>query len=600
MGRIVEVKLSKWQTQVLDDPHRFKVVNVGRRSGKTVLAVIDMLILASQKKVTIWYIAPTYRQAKQIAWQLLKEYCPPAFKAVFNESELKCILPNGSLIELKGADNPDSLRGTKVDHFKFDEVAFFPEWRRTWDALRPILVDSKAGAWFISTPNGFNWFYELYLTEHTDDDYKSFHFTSYDNPYIATEEIDKAKEEMDERSFAQEFLADFNKPQGTVYAEWDISHYQAAPYDPNLPLHISFDWGVSDPTSVVFIQPQGGEVRIIDYYEASDANIEHFISVIRAKPYKPADLYTGDPSGKARTLTTGTSVIELLARKGIHVRVKDGVKIPEQIRVAHSFMTRLYINSESPGTVIFKDCLLNYRYPTKKETAVNQENENPIHDQYSHAMRAFEYWCVNYGDIPHGGTKAVAYAGGDMVTGYGRSISLDNPIEIHKGYTPKKNVVIFKRWRTGASLHCRDHVEEMIVERLNRRFPDDEFVSDTEYQLLVQRLDVVFARILEEVHIPSFTNEDLLSFMCMKAHQLMRRDAFNAEKGKITTLAYTSFKNLCRDIIKMQNSAWRRNLETDPLDHTWGSQDWSRAPLNTISYEILVEYDQLQSQSASV
>lgn len=417
----MEVRLSKWQTTVLNDPHRFKVINVGRRSGKTVLAVLDMLIQASEKKRTIWYIAPTYRQAKQIAWQLLKEYCPPAFKAQFNESELKCILPNGSLIELKGADNPDSLRGTRVDHFKFDEVAFFAEWRRTWEALRPILVDSRAGAWFTSTPNGFNWFYDLYQLEHQDSDYKSFHYTSYDNPYISAEEVDKAKTEMDERSFSQEFLADFSKPMGTVYAEWDINHYKPAPYDPNLPLHLTFDWGINDPTSVVWIQPQGSEVRVIDYYEASDANIEHFISVIRAKPYKTPELYTGDPAGKARTLTTGTSVIELLAKKGIHVRTRDGVRIPEQIRITHSFISRLFVNSLAPDTAQFKDCLLNYRYPTKKETALNQENEVPIHDMYSHAMRALEYWAVNYGDVkPKERQGIIRYEGGDPITGFGR------------------------------------------------------------------------------------------------------------------------------------------------------------------------------------
>lgn len=141
-------------------------------------------------------------------------------------------------------------------------------------------------------------------------------------------------------------------------------------------------------------------------------------------------------------------------------------------------------------------------------------------------------------------------------------------------------------------LHCRDHVEEMIVERLNRRFPDDEYVAEDEYHTLVTRLDIVMCRVLEEVHIPSFTDEDLISFMHMKAHQLLRRGSFNPERGKNTTLAYTAFKNLCRDIIKMQNSAWERDLQTDPIDHTLGSQDWARAPLNTISYQILEGQDQ--------
>jgi phage terminase large subunit len=415
----MEIHLSRWQTQVLNDPSRFKVINVGRRSGKTVLSIIKLLIEVQKAKKVVWYVAPTYRQAKSIAWTLLKEYTPEKFSPQWNETELKCSLPNGSEIHLKGADNPDSLRGTKVDLFVFDEVAFYDAWKATWEALRPILVDSQAPAWFVSTPNGFNHFYELYNRQHADPDYKSFHFTSYDNPYVLAEEIDKAKLEMDPQSFAQEFMADFTRPTGTVYQDWNINNYKPFDYDPDLPLHITFDWGVSDPTSVIWIQPGGGEVRIVDYYEASDANIEHFISVINSRPYKKAELYTGDPAGKARTLTTGTSVIELLAKKGIHVRTKDGVRIPEQIRLAHSFMPRLFVNSSNCER--FRDCLLNYRYPTKPETAINQENELPIHDTYSHAMRAFEYWCVNWGDTkPKEKPSVSGYTRGMPGTGYGR------------------------------------------------------------------------------------------------------------------------------------------------------------------------------------
>lgn len=270
-----------------------------------------------------------------------------------------------------------------------------------------MLSTTEGDVWFLGTPKGLNHFSRLYDVIHPD--YTRFNIPSctlvgekvatVTNKYASLSEIQSAKDTMDPNTFAQEYLGQFTRPTGTVYAEWSLDHYQPFDYDPNLPLHISFDWGINDPTSVIFLQVFGSEVRVIDYYEASDANIEHFISVIRAKPYKPAELYTGDPAGKARTLTTGTSVIEILAAKGIHVRTKDGVKIPEQIRAAHSYMSRLFVNSNNPGTVRFRDCLLNYRYPEKKETSVNQENEIPIHDQYSHAMRAFEYWAVNYTPI---------------------------------------------------------------------------------------------------------------------------------------------------------------------------------------------------------
>lgn len=394
----MEVKLSPWQTTVWDDPHRFKVVNVGRRSGKTVMSVIRMIYEASLKNgQRIWYCSPTYRQSKQIAWSLLKQFVPPAAKPQFNETELVCTFNNGSTISLKGADNPESLRGTYLDFLIMDEVSFFKDWQTTWDAMRPLLSDHSAPAWFISTPNGLNHFYDLYQKQIGDADYVSYHYTSYDNPYIPKEEIDKAKQEMDEDSFNQEYMAEFVRPKGAVYKEWNLDHFTTVPYDQYLPLHISFDWGINDPTSVIWIQPQGSDTRVIDYYEASNADIGHFISVINSKTYKTPELYTGDPAGKARTLTTGTSVIEILAQKGINVRTLDGVKIPEQIRITHTKIPGLYVDNK---LVRFRDCLLNYRYPDKNSTIINQENEVPIHNEFSHAMRAFEYWAVNSQSLP--------------------------------------------------------------------------------------------------------------------------------------------------------------------------------------------------------
>jgi hypothetical protein len=201
---------------------------------------------------------------------------------------------------------------------------------------------------------------------------------------------------MTERSFAQEFLAEFNKPAGTVYEEWPLENFKEVPYDINLPLHVSLDFGINDPTSIIWLQPTGSEMRVIDYYEASNANLDHFVAVLRSKPYKTPELYTGDPAGKARTLTTGTSPIEILAQAGINVRTKDGVKIPDQIRITHTMIPSLFVDKKCER---FRDCLLNYRYPEIKDTARNQENEIPIHDEWSHGMRALEYYSVNYKDV---------------------------------------------------------------------------------------------------------------------------------------------------------------------------------------------------------
>jgi phage terminase large subunit len=417
----MRVKLSGWQNSVWFDDHRFKVINVGRRSGKTVLSIWKAIDFSNKPNSIIWVICPSYRQAKLISWALLKEYGTgtPGIP-VFNETELTCKFNNGSEICLKGADNPDSLRGTKIDFAIFDEVAFFSNWQTVWSALRPILVDSKAPCWFVSTPNGFNHFYQLYLKEHQDQDYKSFKFTSYDNPYIDHEEIEKAKKELDETTFNQEFMADFTRARGVVYERWPIENYKQFAYDPNLPLHTSWDFGVNDPTSIIWVQPTGSEYRVIDYYEASNADIAHFIQVVRSKPYKEPELCTGDTAGKARTLTTGTSPIEILSQSGIHIRTTDGLKIPEQIRATQKIIPSLFISSTNPNCERFRDIILNYHYPEKSEALVNQSNEIPVHDSWSHGARALEYYAVNSGRYTPKKKVQYQYVGGDPVTGFGR------------------------------------------------------------------------------------------------------------------------------------------------------------------------------------
>jgi hypothetical protein len=179
-----------------------------------------MLRFASENAGTdVWYISPTYKQSKAIMWEMMRELIP--FETIYksNEQELTIELINHSRIMLKGGDNPDSLRGVKIDFCVFDETAFFNHWTEVWKVVRPTLVDSKANVWFISTPNGFNHFKKLYET--VLPDFKSFHFTTYDNPYLDKGEIDVMKQEMDEDSFAQEILGEFRKMQGLIYKEFN-------------------------------------------------------------------------------------------------------------------------------------------------------------------------------------------------------------------------------------------------------------------------------------------------------------------------------------------------------------------------------------------
>jgi hypothetical protein len=270
--------------------------------------------------------------------------------------------------------------------------------------IRPNLSVHRAWAYISGTPKGLNILYDMFQRGNMNSktkmkDFKSFKYTSYDNPDLSVDELESMKLEYlaqgGEDYFRQEMMAEFIKARGAVYKEWDFSkRFIDFKYEPNLPLHVSFDFGVNDPTVIIWIQIYGSEIRIIDYYEATDANIEHYISVLNAKPYKKPELYTGDVAGYQRTLTTGTSPIEILNSKGIFLRTKTGVRIEDQIRATHTIMSRLYVKNTLNRV---RDCLMNYRYPEDKNLI--KGNEIPVHDQYSHAMRALEYWVINFANI---------------------------------------------------------------------------------------------------------------------------------------------------------------------------------------------------------
>ena len=261
-----EIRLSSWQTKVWDDPKRYKVINSGRRSGKSYLVAPRMLQFGVEHpKSVIWYIAPNYKQAKQIMWSMLREIVPQHAILKKNEQELTLLLKNGSRIMLKGADDPDSLRGVRIDLCIFDECAFINKWDDVWKVIRPTLVDSKADVWFISTPNGFNHFKEM--AERIDPDWSYHHYTSYDNPYIDADELDKAKAEMDDDSFQQEFLGEFRKMRGLIYGQFKReTHMVTIPkLDHNFTYYRALDFGFGHNAALGYFAVNSDQTAIYMY-----------------------------------------------------------------------------------------------------------------------------------------------------------------------------------------------------------------------------------------------------------------------------------------------------------------------------------------------
>jgi predicted phage terminase large subunit-like protein len=164
----------------------------------------------------VWWVAPTYGVAAKI-WRDLKLACGRAWRDK-SEVERRIVLPSGGAITVKSADRPDSLRGDGLDGLVIDEAAFVtPEvWR---DVLRPALSDRQGWAVFISSPNGRNWFYDLFQLAGRDGaTWWRWQRPTGDNPIIRPEELEAAREEVGLRSYSQEYLAQFVDQAGAEFA----------------------------------------------------------------------------------------------------------------------------------------------------------------------------------------------------------------------------------------------------------------------------------------------------------------------------------------------------------------------------------------------
>lgn len=216
----LNVELLPWQTEVYNDPTRFKVIAAGRRTGKSRLAAWLLIINAlSPGKGQVFYVAPTQGQARDIMWQLLLELGHGVIsKSHINNLQISLV--NGAIISLKGADRPETMRGVSLKFLVMDEYADMkPEVFE--QILRPALTDQKGSALFIGTPMGRNHFYDLfqYALLSKDETFKGWHFTSYDNPLLDPKEIDIAKKSMSSYSFRQEYMASFEAMGSEMFKE---------------------------------------------------------------------------------------------------------------------------------------------------------------------------------------------------------------------------------------------------------------------------------------------------------------------------------------------------------------------------------------------
>lgn len=289
-----------------DDTHRFRIMVCGRRFGKTVFAVNELIKKALMKQGQYWYVAPFYGQAKSIAWLLFKKYAVDGIVAkksnrlMWNESELSVTLINGSVIKLMGADKPDSLRGVGLCGVILDEFADFK--RGVWDlVIRPTLSDNLGWALFLGTPKGkLNQLYEMFIKDvrnadesyrdfdglaiEPNDDYIGFQFKTSDNPYIPKSEVLAAQKELSPAYFSQEYEASFENYTGIIYKEFDISKHiiDNVKLEPWWNYYIGIDTGRHSAVTFLAKDEQGVEYVFDEVYDY-DNTVATISNKIRAK-----------------------------------------------------------------------------------------------------------------------------------------------------------------------------------------------------------------------------------------------------------------------------------------------------------------------------
>lgn len=410
------------QKQIASDKHRFRVINAGRRFGKSTLVAWEMFAIAvSQENARVPYYAPTRDDARNIMWKTIIEICGPLIVGEPNQQRLEITVRNRfggtSLIALYGWEALQERGqgvGVKNNHIFLDEVSKFKNFEYGWnEILRPTLLDVGGGATFISTPNGFNHFYNLSLKEGTDTDWKYFHFTTYDNPFIKPEEIEKARAETPEDRFAQEYLGEFKMREGLVYKEFSRERCVV----PELPEHFEtlytyggVDFGHTHPCAIITIKKDyNGCYWITDeFYEQGRTESEIVDTVVSLGFNKVFP----DPEN--------ASGIEALRKAGVNIRTVNkksgsviaGVsKVQEMIKQGRLKVLAHCINVISEFE--------SYCYPERKGKL---PNENPLKEN-DDAMDAIRYVIMTDIDNPTNQAPQIHY---------GKSKAYNTRIDINK------------------------------------------------------------------------------------------------------------------------------------------------------------------------
>ena len=399
MAEVIEIAYKPREQQLaiheLMDSKRFGVVVAHRRMGKTVSAINHLIkeALLNQKEAPRYaYIAPTYGQAKRVAWDYLVKYAEP-LGGTSNISELRVDFW-GRRIQLFGSDNPETLRGQYFDGVILDEIG--DQNPKIWtDIIRPALSDRKGYCLFIGTPKGHNHFKELRDRAEKEEGWGLLEFKASETNVVDATELKQAKNEMGEDKYLQEFECSFNSSvEGSFFGKIlneleEKKHMQEIPYEELSRTFTAWDLGMSDSTSIWVAQLVGSEIRLIDYYENHGVGLDHYVKWIRDNDYTKAE-HILPHDVRVRELGTGKSRMEMLEEAGLQIKIAPRLSLDDGIQAVRRMLPRCWFNMPKVETGL--NCLRNYRreYDEKRKIFY----ERPLHDWSSHGSDSFRYLAL--------------------------------------------------------------------------------------------------------------------------------------------------------------------------------------------------------------
>ena len=386
-----------WQWQIHDNVKRFNALVCHRRFGKTVLSLNELIERAIQCKKhnpRYAYIAPLRNQAKNVAWDFLKDYSEPFRNSDPNIAELWVELANNARITLFGADNPNAMRGMYLDGVVFDEYGDMDP--TTWtQVIRPLLSDRKGWAIFIGTPKGQNGFYDLFESAKTDPDWYAASFKASETGVIDESELAANRKAMTPEEYAQEFECSFEAPNVGAYYGKEMAAADSdkrlcrLPWEPTVPVTTAWDLGIDDATAIWFCQQVGREVRLIDYYENSGEGLAHYAATLKAKPYVYGE-HLLPHDAEVKELGTGRSRVEVLASLGLRANVVPVQRIEDGVNAVRMLLPRCYFDAEKCAKGIKALRLYQREWVPKLGTW----RSSPRHDASSHGADAFRYLAM--------------------------------------------------------------------------------------------------------------------------------------------------------------------------------------------------------------